>query len=79
MRNEEFEDDSENGKSINEKKTKLNNQTQKNLLNINNQSLVRDKMKKTENVQVLEEVQVKMKISSEFANQQEVEAAIMQA
>ena len=77
--NEEFEDDSENGKSINEKKTKGDNQTQKALLNINNQSLVRDKMKKSENVQLLEEVQEKMEISSEFANQQEVEAAIMQA
>ena len=77
--NEEFEDDSENGKSINEKKTKGDNQTQKDLLNINNQSLVRDKMKKSEKVQLLEEVQEKMEISSEFANQQEVEAAIMQA
>ena len=77
--NEEFEDDSENGKSINEKKTKGDNQTQKDLLNINNQSLVRNNMKKSEKVQLLEEVQEKMEISSEFANQQEVEAAIMQA
>ena len=61
--NEEFEDDSENGKSINEKKTKGDNQTQKDLLNINNQSLVRDKMKKSEKVQLLEEVQEKVKIS----------------
>ena len=37
--NEEFEDDSENGKSIKEKKTKGDNQTKK-LLNINNQSLL---------------------------------------
>ena len=44
--NEEFEDDSENSKSINEKKTKGDNQTKKALLNINNQSLVRGKMKK---------------------------------
>ena len=36
-------------------------------------------MKKSEKVQLLEEVQEKMEISSEFANQQEVEAAIMQA
>ena len=78
--NEEFEDDSENGKSINEKKTKGDNQTQKDLLNINNQSLIKDKMKKkSEKVQLLEEVQEKMEISSEFANQQEVEAAIMQS
>ena len=77
--NEEFEDDSKNGKSINEKKAKGDNQTQKALLNINNQSLVRDKMNKSEKVQLLEEVQEKMEISSEFANQQEVEAAIMQA
>ena len=77
--NEEFEDDSENGKSINEKKAKGDNQTQKDLLNINNQSLVKDKMKKSEKVQLLEEVQEKIEILSEFANQQEVEAAIMQA
>ena len=67
---EEFEDDSENGKSINEKKTNGDNQTQKALLNINNQSLVRDKMKKSKKVQLLELVQEKMEISSEFANQQ---------
>ena len=36
-------------------------------------------MKKSEKVQLLEEVQEKMKISSEFANQQKVEAAVMQA
>ena len=36
-------------------------------------------MKKIEKVQLLEEVQEKIEISSEFANQQEVEAAIMQA
>ena len=36
-------------------------------------------MKKSEKVQLLEEVQEKMEISSEFANQQEVEAEIMQA
>ena len=72
--NEEFADDSEN-----KKKTKGDNQTQKDLLNINNQSLVKDKIKKSEKVQLLEEVQEKMEISSEFANQQEVEAAIMQA
>ena len=36
-------------------------------------------MKKSEKVQLLEEVQEKMEISSEIANQQEVEAAVMQA
>ena len=36
-------------------------------------------MKKTEKVQLLEEVQEKMKISSEISNQQEVEEAVMQA
>ena len=36
-------------------------------------------MKKSEKVQLLEEVQESIEISSEFANQQEVEAAIIQA
>ena len=44
--NEEFEADSENGKTIKEKRTKGDNQTQITLLNINNQSLVWSKMKK---------------------------------
>ena len=35
-------------------------------------------MKKYEKVQLLEKVQVKMEISSEIANQQEVEASVMQ-
>ena len=36
-------------------------------------------MKISEKVQLLEEVQEKIEISSEYANQQEVEAAVMQA
>ena len=60
-------------------KTKGNNKTQNTLLNISNQSLVRSKMKKSEKVELLEEVQEKMEISSEIANQQEVDAALMQA
>ena len=35
-------------------------------------------MKKSEKVQLLEEVQEKMEISSEITNQQEVESAVMQ-
>ena len=60
--NKEFEDDSENCKSIKEKE-KRDNQTQKTLLNIKNQSLVRGKIKKSEEIQLLEEVQEKMKNS----------------
>ena len=36
-------------------------------------------MKKSEKVQLLEEIQEKMDISSEFANKQEMDKAIMQA
>ena len=44
------------------KKTKGDNQTQKILLNIKNQSLLRDKMKKFVKVQLLEVVQERMEI-----------------
>ena len=58
------------------KRQKQITKTQKTLLKINNKYL-KGKMKKSEKVQLLEEVQKKMEISSEIANQKELKASVM--
>ena len=59
--NEEFEDDSENGKSIKEKKTKGVIKLLKKQLNINNQSLVRVKWKNLKRYSYLKKFKRKLK------------------